>query len=87
MYCTKFIVLGTIACALLACKSVGPDFKSPNEPVPGQYMGITDATAPDAVAPDAAAPHATAGEPGPSFWWQQFHDAELDRLEDRAADR
>ena len=76
----KFIAVAAMTCVLLACKSVGPDFKAPQEPVPPSYVGT-----PDAAQPGAGPPHATAEEPPASFWWQQFHDQELDRLEDRAA--
>jgi NodT family efflux transporter outer membrane factor (OMF) lipoprotein len=56
------------AVILTACK-VGPDFTSPKEPVPDHYAGSVDA-------------EATAADPQ-SFWWQEFHDPELDRLEAR----
>jgi NodT family efflux transporter outer membrane factor (OMF) lipoprotein len=75
----KIIVMSAIACALSACKSVGPDFKAPDEPVPAQFQGVQP------TPPAAGAPRATPDDPAPSFWWQQFHDPELDRLEDRAA--
>ena len=71
-----FAVLGI----LLGCKSVGPDFKAPSEPVSSRYEGLDAGT----QARDGA-PRATAEDPTPSFWWQEFHDPELNRLEDRAA--
>ena len=64
----------TAAALLLACLSackMGPNFVPPNEPVPKQYAERAPPANPDA-APDAA-------------WWNQFHDVQLDRLEDRAA--
>jgi len=65
--------LATLA-ILTGCK-VGPNFKAPQEPVPDQYS----ATA-------TAAPQVTAdAPPESSFWWQQFHDPQLDALEDKAA--
>lgn len=53
-----------------ACK-MGPNFVPPDEPVPKQYAEPAPTANADAV-PDAA-------------WWNQFHDAQLDRLEDQAA--
>jgi NodT family efflux transporter outer membrane factor (OMF) lipoprotein len=64
------LVLLTLAAG---CKSVGPDFHPPHEPVPAAYDGLR--------AP--AAEHAPTAEDGTplSFWWQAFHDPTLDRLE------
>jgi outer membrane protein, multidrug efflux system len=74
----KISLCGAIAAATLAvltgCK-VGPNFKAPQEPVPDQYSG-TPSVAPQTTA-DAP--------PESSFWWQQFHDSQLDALEDKAA--
>jgi outer membrane protein, multidrug efflux system len=65
--------LATLA-ILTGCK-VGPNFKAPQEPVPDQYSGTA-----------TSAPQATAdAQPESSFWWQQFHDPQLDALEDKAA--
>lgn len=58
-----------IAC-LSACK-MGPNFVPPNEPVPKQYA--------------EPAPPANADASPDTAWWRQFHDAQLDRLEDKAA--
>ncbi len=58
------------ACTLSACK-VGPNFTPPSEPVPDHYAGVPDSQAADTIPP--------------SFWWQEFHDPELDRLETQAA--
>ena len=58
-----------IAC-LSACKA-GPDFVPPNEPMPKQYM--------------EPAPPANADAPQDTAWWNEFHDAQLERLEDQAA--
>jgi NodT family efflux transporter outer membrane factor (OMF) lipoprotein len=77
--CTqKICVAGALAAATLAiltgCK-VGPNFKAPQEPVPDQYSGAA-----------TSAPQASAdAPPESSFWWQQFHDPQLDALEDKAA--
>jgi outer membrane protein, multidrug efflux system len=58
-----------VALSLAGCK-VGPNFVAPHEPVPDNYPQT---------------PHASAAQPPASFWWQEFHEAELDRLEDQAA--
>jgi NodT family efflux transporter outer membrane factor (OMF) lipoprotein len=88
-------------CWLAACKSVGPDFVVPHEPVPDNYAGASRAsgTAPPTPAPAApaapTAPTAPTAPVGPatpatgatqaeSFWWRQFHDPVLDRLETQA---
>lgn len=62
--------LAVLTACLGACK-VGPNFVAPNEPVPKEYS--------------EAAPAATAAAPADTAWWDQFHDAQLDRLEDQAA--
>jgi NodT family efflux transporter outer membrane factor (OMF) lipoprotein len=58
------------ACTLSACK-VGPNFSEPKEPVPDHYAGAVDAQVLDSNPQ--------------SFWWQEFHDPELDRLEAQTA--
>jgi multidrug efflux system outer membrane protein len=58
------------ACSLAACK-VGPNFTEPKEPVPDHYAGAADPRVSDSN-PD-------------SFWWRQFKDPELERLEAQAA--
>jgi outer membrane protein, multidrug efflux system len=55
--------------SLSACK-VGPNFVPPNEPAPQQYM-------------ESAPPASAVAEPDRA-WWNQFQDAQLDRLEDQA---
>jgi multidrug efflux system outer membrane protein len=62
-----------VVASLTACK-VGPNFKAPQEPLPDQYSGTA-----------TAAPQATADAPAVSFWWRQFHDPQLDALEEQAA--
>jgi outer membrane protein, multidrug efflux system len=54
---------------LAACK-VGPNFVPPNEPTPEEYA--------------ESAPPASAAAPPDTAWWGQFHDAQLDQLEDQA---
>jgi len=58
------------ACSLAACK-VGPNFTEPKEPVPEHYAGAVDQRVSDSN-PE-------------SFWWREFHDPQLDRLEAQAA--
>ena len=57
---------------LQACK-VGPSFAPPHEPVPEHYAGAAS----DA---GSGAPQLAEAAPPTSFWWREFHDAELDRL-------
>jgi outer membrane protein, multidrug efflux system len=58
-----------MAC-LGACK-VGPNFVPPNEPTPKEYA--------------ESAPAANVDAPADTAWWNQFHDAQLDQLENQAA--
>jgi NodT family efflux transporter outer membrane factor (OMF) lipoprotein len=67
-----------LAGLLAACK-VGPNFVAPHEPTPQKYAGVIDGGA----APESPRPAAHSAPD--SFWWRQFHDDELDRLEDQAA--
>jgi multidrug efflux system outer membrane protein len=65
------------ALLLQACK-VGPNYQPPHEPVPERYSGAAAATAGNQTA-------RISEEREPvSFWWREFHDAELDALIDRA---
>jgi outer membrane protein, multidrug efflux system len=74
---TRLLLAGMIAGVLLAACKVGPNFTEPHEAVPQQFSGAAEEVAgAPAPTPDA--------EPN-SFWWQQFHDIELDALESRAA--
>jgi NodT family efflux transporter outer membrane factor (OMF) lipoprotein len=58
--------------------SEGPNFEAPHEPVPDRYAGADPAATPK--------PGSADGPPGAeSFWWRQFHDPELERLETAAA--
>jgi NodT family efflux transporter outer membrane factor (OMF) lipoprotein len=65
--------------ALLAACKVGPNFVPPHEPLPDHYAGAASESA------GVSAVQPTAGAEPDSFWWQQFHDSELDSLEQRAA--
>jgi len=67
-----------LAAALAACK-VGPEFTPPHPAVPDAYAGMKSA------ADNVPAPTPSADTPPTSFWWQQFHDPALDRLEENAA--
>jgi NodT family efflux transporter outer membrane factor (OMF) lipoprotein len=72
------------ACILAACKSVGPNFSPPHEAVPEQYAGAAaDAAHPPAQGASGPRPNSNADPE--SFWWQQFHDADLNRLQSQAA--
>jgi NodT family efflux transporter outer membrane factor (OMF) lipoprotein len=69
-----------MGCAMLGCTSVGPEFSAPHEAVPDRFAG---APAPPPGTPGA--PEKPAGPQPSSFWWREFHDPELDRLESAAA--
>jgi multidrug efflux system outer membrane protein len=70
-----------LAGALAACK-VGPNFTPPQPDVPEGYAGVKN---PDGGAGhDGTTPTPSTANPPMSFWWQQFHDPALDRLEERA---
>ena len=64
------LVLGALLIACVAACKVGPNFVPPNEPTPKEYA--------------ESAPPANADAPPDTAWWSQFHDAQLDRLEDQA---
>jgi NodT family efflux transporter outer membrane factor (OMF) lipoprotein len=80
--------VGLAVLALQGCK-VGPNYRPPNEPVPDRYSGaarpagaaVPGSAAPGAVAP--AVPQVASDQDPASFWWHEFHDAELDKLIDR----
>jgi NodT family efflux transporter outer membrane factor (OMF) lipoprotein len=61
---------------LTAC-TVGPNFTPPTQTVPDHYAGKVGSEAPDAAPADEEALQ--------SFWWREFHDPELDRLESQTA--
>jgi outer membrane protein, multidrug efflux system len=71
-----------MACAIVACK-VGPNFTPPQSPVPEEYAAVKNPAG--AAGHDANVPVPSAAAAPISFWWRQFHDPALDRLEERAA--
>ena len=64
-----WVFTAALMAGLAACK-VGPNFVPPNEPTPKEYS--------------ESAPPASAAAPPDTVWWNQFHDAQLDQLEDQA---
>jgi outer membrane protein, multidrug efflux system len=64
------LLLATLLMACLGACKVGPNFVPPNEPTPKEYA-------------ESAAP-ANADAPPDTAWWNQFHDAQLDQLENQA---
>jgi NodT family efflux transporter outer membrane factor (OMF) lipoprotein len=70
MRATRLPFAALLLACLSACK-VGPNFVRPDEPVPKAYS--------------ESAPPANAAVPPDTAWWSQFHDEQLDRLEDQAA--
>jgi NodT family efflux transporter outer membrane factor (OMF) lipoprotein len=76
-----------LAAALAACK-MGPNFKPPKPSVPEQYAGIEHpegGEGRDVAGKGVAAPVPSAAAKPTSFWWEQFHDPVLNRLEHGAA--
>ncbi len=65
---------------LLAACRAGPNFVAPHEPTPPDVCRSRGVTAAGTEAPRPAE-----GEAPDSFWWRQFHDDELNRLEDITA--
>jgi multidrug efflux system outer membrane protein len=82
MRIAPLLAAGVLTAALAACK-VGPNFTPPQSPVPQDYAG-TNASEGSAEH-GGAAPIASIAAPATSFWWRQFHDPALDKLEERAA--
>jgi len=72
MPAARFAVPVLALILLQACK-VGPNFAPPHEPVPEHYAG-------GANDPGSGAPELSDAAPPKSFWWREFHDAELDHL-------
>jgi len=76
--CALFVLAG--------CKVVGPDYAAPQEKVPDQYAGAaSNGASASASASAPPRPVANSGDVD-SFWWQQFHDPELEKLEQQAID-
>jgi multidrug efflux system outer membrane protein len=76
MRASRLTLLVLTTLGLGACK-VGPNFIAPHEAVPDNYSGI-------APAPETPGPSISSEPASESFWWNQFHDADLDRIEERA---
>jgi NodT family efflux transporter outer membrane factor (OMF) lipoprotein len=88
--CGRSLSAGILVTAVLAaCTAVGPNFSPPHEAVPDQYAGaVADAARappPDTAGQGASAPRPTSAADPEVFWWQQFHDADLNRLQSQAA--
>jgi NodT family efflux transporter outer membrane factor (OMF) lipoprotein len=88
----RAIATAALAAVLLQGCKLGPNYKQPNEPVPDRYSGAAAGPAAPpagpakagAPAPAPDAPRLSAEQEPPSFWWREFHDAELDRLIEQA---
>jgi outer membrane protein, multidrug efflux system len=74
---SRTLLLVVLGFCIDACK-VGPNFTAPREPMPENYSGITRTSEPPG-------PHVSSEPVSESFWWVQFHDSDLDRIEERAA--
>ena len=82
MRIARLLAAGVLTGALAACK-VGPNFTPPQSPVPPEYAGMKEPQGGEGYG--GAVPTPSTATPATSFWWQQFHDPALDRLEERAA--
>jgi multidrug efflux system outer membrane protein len=78
MRIARSLATWVLAGVLSACK-VGPNFTPQHPIVPDEYAGTRS------KANDVPAPTPSMDSPPASFWWQQFHDPALDRLEELAA--
>jgi NodT family efflux transporter outer membrane factor (OMF) lipoprotein len=67
-----------ISTCLASCAVLGPNFTSPDSKLPQSYSDSTVDYNP------GRAPTPVVGQEPDWHWWQQFHDDELDRLEQRA---
>ena len=74
----RFAMLAVVATSLASCTVLGPNFTSPDAGLPASYSDSTVDFNP------GRAPVPTVGQEPDWHWWQQFHDDELDRLEQRA---
>ena len=74
---TRRYLAGTvIALGLVSC-TVGPRFTPPAPAVPSTYVGAAQHD------PAASSSRASAEAAPNDLWWHEFHDAELNRLEER----
>ncbi len=83
MRATRAIAAAAAASMLLQACRVGPNYQPPHEPVPDRYSGAAappDSGTGSASGAAAAAPRLAADREPASFWWHEFHDAELDKL-------
>jgi outer membrane protein, multidrug efflux system len=71
------LVGGTLVCAGIASCAVGPNYTAPSPTVPSRFVGA----AVSALAPGA--PAVSADDASNARWWREFHDPQLDRLEER----
>ena len=84
---TRAIAPAMLAVLLLPACKVGPDFQPPHEPVPDHYSGApggAGATGATGAGDPGTAPRLSEAREPASFWWHEFHDAELDKLVDQA---
>ena len=64
---------------MLGSCAVGPNYRTPNLPTPGQYVASSTAPAQTRAAASAPVELAT--------WWRALNDPELDSLVERALTR
>jgi len=82
---TRFalLVIPSVALAIIAGCTVGPDYKKPNTTLPTQFSEISSATRP--ATQSTTQPVSDAAQPiDLNQWWKTFNDPALNRLIDRA---
>jgi NodT family efflux transporter outer membrane factor (OMF) lipoprotein len=72
----RFFILGIVACTALTSCAVGPDYHSPEPPIPADFATTSSLSA---VNDHHAGPPVEI-----SRWWRTLHDRELDSLVERA---
>jgi NodT family efflux transporter outer membrane factor (OMF) lipoprotein len=76
----RVLALGALVTALAGC-AVGPNYRTPKTPTPGDYAAAGSTATAGAT---SVAPEATAAPVDLAAWWQALKDPELDSLIARA---
>jgi outer membrane protein, multidrug efflux system len=87
MRAARAIAAAVLAALLVQACKVGPNYQPPHEPLPESYSGAAAPPAGTGPRPGTAAadaPRLSSEQEPASFWWREFHDAELDKLIDQA---
>jgi len=84
---TRAIAPAVLSALLVQACKVGPNFQPPHEPVPDHYSGApggAGSVGATGAGGSSTAPRLSGAQEPASFWWHEFHDAELDKLVDQA---